>query len=143
MLSKTETRGQHSKNEASRNVQEKFALAKRENVLYGAISRHCSCTTRFRVKSVAPQLHCIVLYFTRENVFYGTCHIATGFMYHTISNQIGWLSNYPLLRYTSSRDHFDFFDLFFNFFEEERITILAFLGFEPTHLCDPSDQRRL
>ena len=42
-----------------------------------------------------------------------------------------------------SRDHFDFFDLFFNFFEEERIIILAFPGFEPTHLCDPSDQRRL
>ena len=41
-----------------------------------------------------------------------------------------------------SRDHFDFFDLFFNFFEEERIIILAFPGFEPTHLCDPSDQRR-
>ena len=41
-----------------------------------------------------------------------------------------------------SRDHFDFFDLFFNFFEEERIIILALPGFEPTHLCDPSDQRR-
>ena len=41
-----------------------------------------------------------------------------------------------------SRDHFDFFDLFFNLFEEERITILAFPGFEPTHLCYPSDQRR-
>ena len=40
-------------------------------------------------------------------------------------------------------DHFDFFDLFFNLFEEERIVILAFPGFEPTHLCDPSDQRRL
>ena len=42
-----------------------------------------------------------------------------------------------------SRDHFDFFDLFFNFFEEERIIFLVFPGFEPTHLCDPSDQRRL
>ena len=40
-------------------------------------------------------------------------------------------------------DHFDFFDLFFNFFEEERIIILASPGFEPTHLCDPSDQRGL
>ena len=41
------------------------------------------------------------------------------------------------------RDHFDFVDLFFNFFEEERIRILALPGFEPTCLCDPSDQRRL
>ena len=41
------------------------------------------------------------------------------------------------------RDHFDFFDLFFNLFEEERIIILACPGFEPTHLCDPSDQRKL
>ena len=41
-----------------------------------------------------------------------------------------------------SRDHFDFFDLFFNLFELERISILAFPGFEPTHLCDTSDQRR-
>ena len=41
-----------------------------------------------------------------------------------------------------SRAHFDFFDLFFNLFELERISILAFLGFEPTHLCDTSDQRR-
>ena len=39
-----------------------------------------------------------------------------------------------------SRDHFDFFDLFFNLFEEERTIILAFPEFEPTHLCDPSDQ---
>ena len=31
----------------------------------------------------------------------------------------------------------------FNLFEEERISILAFPGFEPPHLCDPSDQRRL
>ena len=38
--------------------------------------------------------------------------------------------------------HFDFFDLFFNFFEEER-NILAFPGFEPTRLWDPSDLRRL
>ena len=37
-----------------------------------------------------------------------------------------------------SRDHFDFFDFFFNFFEEERIVILALPVFEPTHLCDPS-----
>ena len=36
-----------------------------------------------------------------------------------------------------------FFYLFFNFFEEERIIILASPGFEPTHLCDPSGQRRL
>ena len=35
-----------------------------------------------------------------------------------------------------------FFYLLFNFFEEERIIILAFSGFEPTHLRDPSDQRR-
>ena len=42
-----------------------------------------------------------------------------------------------------SRDHFDFFDLFFNLFEEEKIIILAFSGFEPTQLFDPSDQRRL
>ena len=41
-----------------------------------------------------------------------------------------------------SRAHFDFFDLFFNLFELERISILAFPGFEPTHLCDTSDQRR-
>ena len=26
-----------------------------------------------------------------------------------------------------------------NFFEEERIIIFAFPGFEPAHLCDPSD----
>ena len=42
-----------------------------------------------------------------------------------------------------SRDHFDFFDLFFNLFQEERISILAFPVFELTHLCDPSDQREL
>ena len=30
-----------------------------------------------------------------------------------------------------------------SFFEEERIIILAFPGFELTHLCDPSEQRRL
>ena len=41
------------------------------------------------------------------------------------------------------RNHFDFFDLFFNLFEQERISISVFSGFEPTHLCDPSDQRRL
>ena len=40
-------------------------------------------------------------------------------------------------------DHFDLYDLFFNLLKEERIIILAFPGFEPTHLCDPSDQRRL
>ena len=33
--------------------------------------------------------------------------------------------------------------LFLNFFEEQIISILAFPGFEPTHPCDPSDQRRL
>ena len=43
----------------------------------------------------------------------------------------------------SSRSLRFLFTLFFNFFEEERITILAFPGFEPTLLCDPSDQRRL
>ena len=43
----------------------------------------------------------------------------------------------------NSRDHFDFLDLFFNVLEEEIIIILAFPGFEPTHLCDPSDQKRL
>ena len=42
-----------------------------------------------------------------------------------------------------SRDHFDFFDLFSNFFEEERNIVLASPEFEPTHLCDPSGQRRL
>ena len=42
-----------------------------------------------------------------------------------------------------SRDHFDFFDLFLNLFDEETITILAFPELESTHLCDPSDQRRL
>ena len=42
-----------------------------------------------------------------------------------------------------SRVHFDFFDLFFNLFGLERISILVFPGFEPTHLCDKSDQRRL
>ena len=31
----------------------------------------------------------------------------------------------------------------FNLFEEERISIMAFPGFEPPHLCDQSDQRRL
>ena len=41
------------------------------------------------------------------------------------------------------RNHSDFFDLFFNSFEEERIIILAFLAFEPTHMCDPSLQTRL
>ena len=41
----------------------------------------------------------------------------------------------------NSRDHFDFLDLFFNLLEEERSIILAFPGFEPTHLCDPSDQK--
>ena len=35
--------------------------------------------------------------------------------------------------YEISRDHFNFFDLF----------LLAFPGFELTHLCDPSDQGRL
>ena len=43
----------------------------------------------------------------------------------------------------NSRDQFDFLDLFFNVLEEERIIILAFPGFEPTHLCDPSVQKRL
>ena len=41
------------------------------------------------------------------------------------------------------RDHFDFFDLFFNLFEEERTIILACLGLELTHLCSLSDQGRL
>ena len=36
-------------------------------------------------------------------------------------------------RFEISRDHFDFFDLVFNFFGEERVFILAFTGFEPTH----------
>ena len=39
--------------------------------------------------------------------------------------------------------HFDSCDLFFNLFEKGRIIILAFPGFEPTHLCDLSYQRRL
>ena len=43
----------------------------------------------------------------------------------------------------NSRDHFDFLDLFFNLLEKERNIIWAFPGFEPTHLCDPSDQKRL
>ena len=43
----------------------------------------------------------------------------------------------------NSGDHFDFLDLFFNLLEEERSIILAFPGFEPTHLCDLSDQKRL
>ena len=34
-------------------------------------------------------------------------------------------------------------DLFFNLLEKERNIIWAFPGFEPTHLCDPSDQKRL
>ena len=42
-----------------------------------------------------------------------------------------------------AQDNLDFFDLFFNLFEEERSIILVFPGFEPTHLCNPSDQRRL
>ena len=44
-----------------------------------------------------------------------------------------------------SRDQFDLlnFFLFFHLFEFERIIILAFPGFEPTHLCDPSDEKRL
>ena len=46
-----------------------------------------------------------------------------------------------LTKWEISRDHFDFFDLFFNLFKEERIIILIFPRFEPTHLCDPSDQR--
>ena len=33
--------------------------------------------------------------------------------------------------------------IYSNLFEEERMIMLAFPGFEPTHLCDPSDQRRL
>ena len=33
--------------------------------------------------------------------------------------------------------------LWFILIEEERIIILAFPGFEPTHPCDPSDQKRL
>ena len=41
------------------------------------------------------------------------------------------------------RDHFGFFDLFFNLLEEERTIILACLGLELTHLCSLSDQRRL
>ena len=55
----------------------------------------------------------------------------------------GFIRLFDEVRAELIRDHFDFFDLFFNFFEEERIIILAFPGFEPTHLCDPSDQRRL
>ena len=43
----------------------------------------------------------------------------------------------------NSRDHFDFLDLFFNLLEKEGNIIWAFPGFEPTHLCDPSDQKRL
>ena len=43
----------------------------------------------------------------------------------------------------NSRDHFDFLDLFFNLLEKERNIIWALPGFEPTHLCDPSDQKRL
>ena len=44
-----------------------------------------------------------------------------------------WEPNYCEI----SRDHFEFFDLFFNLFVEERIIILACPGFEPA--CDPSD----
>ena len=55
----------------------------------------------------------------------------------------GYLTKWEPNKFEISRDHFDFVDWFFNFFEEERIFILAFPGFEPTHLCDPSDQRRL
>ena len=54
----------------------------------------------------------------------------------------GYLAKWKPNLFAMSRDHFDFYNLFFNLFEEERIIILAFPGFEPTHLCDPLDQRR-
>ena len=41
---------------------------------------------------------------------------------------------YSAIWRSESRDHFDFFALFSNLFEEERIIILAFPRFEPTHL---------
>ena len=59
------------------------------------------------------------------------------------ANFVFFIGLFDEVRAELVRDHFDFFDLFFNFFEEERIIILVFPGFEPTHLCDPSDQRRL
>ena len=54
-------------------------------------------------------------------------------------DKIGHAKSAGFRFYSAIRDHFDFF----NSFEEERIIILASPGFEPTHLCDPSDQRRL
>ena len=51
----------------------------------------------------------------------------------------GFIRLFDEVRAELVRDHFDFF----NSFEEERIIILASQGFEPTHLCDPSGQRRL
>ena len=55
----------------------------------------------------------------------------------------GYLTKWEPNYFAIFWDHFDFFDLFFNFFVEERIFFLVFPGFEPTQLCDPSDQRRL
>ena len=48
-----------------------------------------------------------------------------------------------LIRDISRSVRFFKFFLFFHLFEFERIIILAFPGFEPTHLCDPSDEKRL
>ena len=52
-------------------------------------------------------------------------------------NLFGYLTKWEPNWFETSRNHFDFFDLFFNLFEEERIIILAFARLEPTHLCDP------
>ena len=48
-----------------------------------------------------------------------------------------------LIRDISRSVRFFNFFLFFHLFEFERIIILAFPGFKPTHLCDPSDEKRL
>ena len=78
----------------------------------------------------------------RRSRMYQCCNFLTRLGKQSLQ-VFGYIWLFDEMRAEFVRDHFDFFDLFFNFFEEERIIILAFLGFEPTHLCDPSDQRRL
>ena len=80
---------------------------------------------------------------SRRSRTYQSCHFLTSKVCR-FSVLFGYLTKWEPNYFEISRDYFDFFDLFFTFFEEERIIILAFNpGFEPTHLCDPSDQRRL
>ena len=42
-----------------------------------------------------------------------------------------------------SRDHYDFFDLFFKLFEEKELLFWLSRGLNRPHMCVPSDQRRL